>query len=73
MKLYPFGHSNRSWEELLAYRQCRRRLIADALTVAGHEVHHIQTREHSELHKLTPFARVVDGRLIYDRGTQVEM
>ena len=55
------------------YWQCHRRLIADALTVAGHEVHHIQGRERSEIHKLTPFARVVDGKLIYDRGAQMEM
>jgi uncharacterized protein (DUF488 family) len=43
--------------------RCHRSLIADALTVRGHEVKHIMTPTRANLHKLTRFARV--------RGTQV--
>ena len=55
------------------YWQCHRRLIADRLVVMGYEVRHIQTRERAVGHRLPDFARVVDGRIIYDRGTQLEM
>jgi uncharacterized protein (DUF488 family) len=53
------------------YWQCHRRLIADTLVVLGHTVRHIQTRERTAEHRLPDFARVVDGRIIYDRGTQL--
>lgn len=55
------------------YWQCHRRLIADRLVVLGHCVRHIQTRERTVDHRLPDFARVVDGRIIYDRGTQLGM
>jgi uncharacterized protein (DUF488 family) len=55
------------------YWQCHRRLIADRLTVLGHRVLHIQSRDRAVPHQLPDFARVVDGRIIYDRGTQLEM
>ncbi len=55
------------------YWQCHRRLIADKLVVLGHRVLHIQTAGRAAEHRLPDFARVVDGRLIYDRGTQLEM
>ena len=52
------------------YWQCHRRLIADLLTVMGHHVLHIQTRDRAVEHRLPDFARVVDGRILYDRGAQ---
>ncbi|HZP26823.1 MAG TPA: DUF488 domain-containing protein [Dehalococcoidia bacterium] len=47
------------------YKRCHRSLIADALTLRGHEVLHIATPRRVEPHQLTPFARVEDGRLLY--------
>ena len=55
------------------YWQCHRRLIADQLVVLGHRVLHIQSRERTAEHRLPDFARVVDGRLIYDGGTQPQL
>jgi uncharacterized protein (DUF488 family) len=45
--------------------RCHRRLIADALIVRGWSVRDILGRGQVRDHALTPFARVVDGRLIY--------
>jgi uncharacterized protein (DUF488 family) len=49
--------------------RCHRSLVADALTVRGISVEDItysaQGRSRRALHKLTPFARVRDGRLWY--------
>jgi uncharacterized protein (DUF488 family) len=53
--------------------QCHRRLIADRLVVMGHRVLHIQSATRAAEHRLPEFARVVDGRIIYDRGTQWEL
>jgi len=55
------------------YWQCHRRLIADRLSVLGNRVLHIQTRDRAVEHRLPAFARVVDRRIIYDGGTQLEM
>ena len=55
------------------YWRCHRRLIADQLVVLGHRVVHIESPTRTVDHKLPDFARVVDGRLIYDGGTQLEM
>jgi len=55
------------------YWQCHRRLIADQLVLRGHAVRHIQTPTRAPAHQLPDFARVVDGRIIYDKGTQLEM
>jgi uncharacterized protein (DUF488 family) len=52
--------------------QCHRRLIADWLTVHGVQVVHLLDRERSVVHRLPDFARVEDGRLIYDGG-QIQM
>ena len=46
--------------------RCHRQLVADALVARGVEVVHIFDREHTEIHRLTPFARIVDGRLVYN-------
>ena len=48
--------------------RCHRQLIADALLVRGVEVRHVIGHGPPSAHRLTTFARVVDGQLIYDRG-----
>ncbi len=55
------------------YWRCHRRLIADKLFVLGHRVLHIQTAGRAVEHRLPDFARVVDGRLVYNGGTQLEI
>ena len=50
--------------EVLWWR-CHRRLISDVLVTLGAEVVHIRDQNHSELHRLTAPARVVDGQLTY--------
>ncbi len=45
--------------------RCHRRLISDALTVAGWEVVHIGPDGRATTHELTPFAVVEAGRLTY--------
>jgi len=48
--------------------QCHRRLIADQLLVRGWEVLHIGGGGKTSPHRLPDFARVTDGRIVYDRG-----
>jgi uncharacterized protein (DUF488 family) len=48
--------------------RCHRQLIADALVARGHEVRHITGPAAPEPHRLTPFARLVGDRLVYDGG-----
>ena len=50
--------------EATPYR-CHRSLIADALTVQGLKVEHILSTGKRQPHRLTPFARVENGRLAY--------
>lgn len=45
--------------------RCHRRLIADALTVRGWDVREIVSAAPAEQHELTPFLKIVDGRLTY--------
>ena len=45
--------------------RCHRSLIADALTVAGWRVLHIQSRRTARPHRRTPFLRVRGGTLRY--------
>lgn len=45
--------------------RCHRSLIADALTVAGWRVLHIQSRRTARRHRRTPFLRVRAGTLRY--------
>jgi uncharacterized protein (DUF488 family) len=45
--------------------RCHRSLIADALVVDGVEVRHITGTQEPSPHRLTPFARVVAGRVTY--------
>ena len=48
--------------------QCHRRLIADHATAQGVPVTHILAPRRTALHQLPDFARVVDGRVLYDVG-----
>ena len=45
--------------------RCHRSLIADALTIQGWQVLHIQSRKTAQPHELTPFHKVQDGKLTY--------
>jgi uncharacterized protein (DUF488 family) len=47
------------------WRRCHRRLLSDALLVAGFEVLHLGPRGEAEAHELTPFAVPEEGRLRY--------
>jgi uncharacterized protein (DUF488 family) len=47
--------------------RCHRRLIADALVAGGHQVVHLIGPAHSEVHVLSPEARVNEDGLVYDR------
>lgn len=46
--------------------QCHRRIISDCLTVRGWRVEHILPVGKLAPHVLAPFARVVEGRIVYD-------
>jgi len=48
--------------------RCHRRMLADALTVAGCEVRHVMEGGRVEPHRLSASARVEDGTLVYDVG-----
>ncbi|HEV2477762.1 MAG TPA: DUF488 domain-containing protein [Candidatus Dormibacteraeota bacterium] len=45
--------------------RCHRSLIADALVVDGVEVRHIIGMQEPSRHRMTPFARVVGGKVTY--------
>jgi uncharacterized protein (DUF488 family) len=45
--------------------RCHRSLISDALTIQGWQVLHIQSRKTASPHKLTPFLKVQDGKIMY--------
>jgi uncharacterized protein (DUF488 family) len=48
--------------------RCHRRLLADALTVRGWRVSHVDARGGRQEHSLTDFAEVRDGSLHYPAG-----
>jgi uncharacterized protein (DUF488 family) len=48
--------------------RCHRQLIADALLARAVEVRHVTGPGPPAAHRLPAFARVVDGRLVYDGG-----
>lgn len=48
--------------------RCHRRLISDFLVAQGHRVIHILEQGREVEHQLPPFARVVEGRLVYPGG-----
>jgi uncharacterized protein (DUF488 family) len=49
--------------------KCHRRIISDFMTVAGWRVVHILPDGKASDHRLSEFARVVEGEIIYDGGT----
>ena len=53
--------------------QCHRRLIADRLVADGWSVRHIDGRGGTSAHALPDFARVADGRLVYDVGVTLPL
>jgi uncharacterized protein (DUF488 family) len=50
--------------EAVAWR-CHRSLIADALVTRGWDVRHIMTPTKADRHRLTPFATIENGTLLY--------
>ena len=46
--------------------RCHRRIISDNLVVRGWTVEHIMPTGKLSPHAIAPFARVADGRIIYD-------
>jgi uncharacterized protein (DUF488 family) len=51
--------------EAQVYWHCHRMLVSDWLVAHGHEVLHIATKAEPKPHRLTPEARVEDGKVIY--------
>ncbi len=45
--------------------RCHRSLIADALTLQGWQVLHIQSKKTAKPHELTPFLKVENGKIVY--------
>jgi uncharacterized protein (DUF488 family) len=48
--------------------QCHRRIVSDHMVVLGWEVRHIMPNGSLVAHSVPDFARVEDGRIIYDSG-----
>jgi len=55
------------------YWRCHRRIISDYLVANGHQVTHIIDRKETRNHKLTRFARIVNGRLIYPKADRTSL
>jgi len=53
------------------YWRCHRRIISDYLVAKGHEVTHIIEDGKTRRHKLTRFAKIVDGILMYPERSRV--
>ena len=52
--------------------RCHRRIISDYLTVRGWYVEHIMPDGKLKPHVIAPFARIVDGRIVYDGARETE-
>jgi uncharacterized protein (DUF488 family) len=52
------------------YFHCHRMLVSDWLVAHGHDVMHIDAQGPAKPHRLTPEARMTDGKLIY-RGDRL--
>ena len=52
--------------------RCHRRIISDNLVIRGWTVEHIMPTGKLSPHVLAPFARVVDGRIVYDGTAATE-
>ncbi len=53
--------------------QCHRRLVSDKMATLGWDVRHIMPDGKLVAHSLTEFARVAEGRLIYDRMSTAKL
>ncbi|MCC6848134.1 MAG: DUF488 domain-containing protein [Deltaproteobacteria bacterium] len=53
--------------------RCHRRMIADRLVASGWTVLDVDSGGHAAPHHLPEFARVADGRVIYDVGVNLEL
>lgn len=49
---------------------CHRQLISDYLCLQGHDIRHIVGRAETSTHGVNPAARLSEGYIYYDRGTQ---
>jgi uncharacterized protein (DUF488 family) len=67
LRLAQRGYTAIMCAEALPHR-CHRRLLSDWLTVHGVAVTHVLASRRLEPHEMTPFARVVGDRILYDRG-----
>ena len=47
--------------------RCHRRIISDYLVLQGWQVDHIMPDGKLRRHDMTPFARIADGHIVYDR------
>ncbi len=45
--------------------QCHRMLVSDYLALRGHEVRHIVDASPAKPHRVTPEAKLIDGRVVY--------
>ena len=52
--------------------RCHRRIISDNLVIRDWTVEHIMPTGKLSPHALAPFARVVDGRIVYDGAAAAE-
>jgi uncharacterized protein (DUF488 family) len=52
--------------------RCHRRIISDNLVIRDWTVEHIMPTGKLSAHTLAPFARVVEGKIVYDKGAQKE-
>jgi uncharacterized protein (DUF488 family) len=68
MRVAQIAHTAIMCAEAVPWR-CHRSLVADALVGRGWEVRHIMTAAKADLHSITPFAQVKDGRLTYPAPT----
>jgi uncharacterized protein (DUF488 family) len=51
--------------------RCHRRIISDNLAVRGWDVEHVMPDGKLRPHVIAPFARVVEGKIVYDGASEV--
>jgi uncharacterized protein (DUF488 family) len=51
--------------------RCHRRIISDYLAVRGWDVEHVMPDGKLRPHVIAPFARVVEGKIVYDGASEV--
>ena len=53
--------------------RCHRRIVSDHLAIQGWDVEHIMPDGKLKPHVLAPFARIVDGRIVYDGASKNDL